>query len=405
MIPLCRFTLFVVLFLSLSVFPLSSAGQNEEETAQIQENGLEREPPKAVTPAYAELFSAEKREGYTLVTVHKPWAGASRPIRYALYPRETAPPDPGSGQIPAGTYPIEVPVRSVVSMSSTFISQLEILGMLDRLVGCDRAGYIYSEEVQKRIEAGKIVPVGSGSSVDIERLIALDPDLILTSSIGSESDIHPKLMELGLPVVVNADWVENSPLGRSEWIRFVSLFFGAGAESEAERVFERIEKEYNRLKSLADKAAPENRPKVLINAPYQGTWSVPGGRSFAARFIRDAGGNYLWSENTSEGSLFLDIEAVYSRAMKADVWINLAYGWKSVEDVTSFDPRFANLPVVQKRELYNNNARISDQGANDYWESGLVQPQRILADLITIFHPKLLPDHELIYYHRLGTAQ
>ena len=127
---------------------------------------------------------------------------------------------------------------------------------------------------------------------------------------------------------------------------------------------------------------------------------MAGGKSFAARLIEDAGADYLWSDNSSTQAIPLDLESVYLRAVDADVWINPGAA-VSLEDIGRLDERFLDLRVVRQGQVFNNNLRTNAAGGNDYWESGTVRPDLVLADLIRVFHPDLMADHRLVYYRQL----
>ncbi len=360
----------------------ATVSELKEEGARIPEVGN-----------YAGGFQAYRAGELTLIEVTRPWQNASPrdAMRYLLYPRGLDAPEVDGVDLAVG-----VPIDSIVTMSTTFLPHLEALGVMESLVAVDSAAYAYNEDVHSMTDDGETAEVGSGPDVDVERLIALDPDLIMVNSYRGDWDVQPTLEEAGLPVVVNGDWVENRPLGRAEWLLFTALFFDD--LETALGVFERIEAEYRRLAALPEDTA--ERPTVLVNAPYQGDWSVPGGDSYAARFIRDAGGAYVWEENESTGSLFFDIESVYAEAGDADIWINPGV-WTSLDQGAAEDERFTEFTAFAKGEVYNNNRRMGPGGGNDYFESGALHPERILADLIRIFHPELLPDRELFYYRKL----
>lgn len=332
-----------------------------------------------ITVDYAGGFTVELHDTYKVVYVTRPWPGATNGFTYVLVQRGTKAPD---GYPNAET--ITVPVRSAVTMSTTFLPPLTKLGVLDSLVGHDQTDYIYSPEVRRLVKEGKVKEVGNGSSLNVELLLKLSPDVIFVNSYGGQYDVQPKLSELGLPVVVLGDWVENTPLGTAEWIKFISLFYNR--EATASEVFDGIVKRYDALKRLA--ATADSRPTVLVNAPYQGQWTVPGGGSYVATLVHDAGGDYLWSDNDKAGSLFLDFESVYARAHDADFWINTGT-WSSLHDGLVQDPRFAQFTAFEKGNVYNNNARTSATGGIDYYESGTSNPDVALRDLILIFHPEM----------------
>lgn len=345
----------------------------------------------AATVEYARGFTVDSHAGYTLVSVTRPWPGSRQEFRYLLVQR---------GRPVPGGYPgvpvIRVPIRSIVALSSTYLAEIAELGELDTIRGVESLSYVYSPEIRSRIKSGKIETVGEGQSLNIEALIALKPDVVMTTAFGGSADLYPRLEAAGLPVVINGDWAELTPLGRAEWLKFIALFYDKG--SKAAELFNHVASEYHRLAALA--ANSGRRPTVFVNAPWQGTWDVPGGRSYMARLLHDAGADYLWQRSESTGTLSLDFEAVFDRAANADFWINPG-AWRSLAEAKSVDPRFALFKAFKEHHLYNSIARTTPDGGNDYWESGPANPQIVLRDLIRIFHPDLLPGRKLYYFKRL----
>jgi iron complex transport system substrate-binding protein len=134
--------------------------------------------------------------------------------------------------------------------------------------------------------------------------------------------------------------------------------------------------------------------------PFKGSWFVPAGESYMAQFLRDAGANYKWSDSKGTGSLALNFETVAPEALTADYWLNVGYV-DTKADIAAKDQRFTSFNPFKTDRVYNNNKQVNDIGSNDYWESGAVKPQLVLADMIRILHPELLPDHSLMYYKQL----
>jgi iron complex transport system substrate-binding protein len=199
-------------------------------------------------------------------------------------------------------------------------------------------------------------------------------------------------------VAINAEYMEDTPLGRSEWLKFTALFFNK--EEEAEKIFAKIAKKYEDIATKAK--AVKNRPTVFLGFNFKGTWYTPGGNSYVAKYLADAGANYLWSEDKSSGSLPISFEAVFERAANADYWLNLRQSWNSLKDVVTEDNRYGDFHAFKKGNLYNNNARLSANGGNDYWQSGISNPDVVLSDLIKIFHPEILPNYNLFYYQKVN---
>ena len=344
---------------------------------------------------YAEGFSVEYHNNYKVVRVTRPRPEATRTFTYLLVRRGTPVPRGYSG-----ASVIRVPVERFVSMGSAYLASLVLLESLDTLVGVDKFGYATSPKVWELIEEEKVAEITPGERPDMGMLLGLSPDLVMTASVGGEWDFHDWMMELNLPVVINGEWVETHPLGRAEWMKFIALFLNK--EEEAKELFEYIESEYLQLKSLAaGEAAQAELPKIFTGAPYRGTWGVPGGESYMARLIEDAGGDYLFSEREGTGSLQLPVEEVLEEAADADVWTNAGWGWETFSDALETDDRFAELKVFQTGRVYTNEKRVTAAGSNDYWETGVTIPSLILADLIKIFHPELLPDREFYFYKKL----
>lgn len=337
-------------------------------------------------------WTIEYFNNYKVITVLNPWRDADVQFRYVLVQCGTPPPDNVGDALV-----IEVPVKSVVAMSTSQLPHLSELGLLDKLVGVDSFLYINNPEVRKKIAAGELVEIGGGGQVNVERALDLQPDLIMTYGVGNpEFDAHPKLLEAGLKVVLNSEYMETSPLGRAEWIKFTAAFFNR--EAKATGVYDTIARRYKEMATKARNAP--NKPTVFAGTPFQGTWFVPGGRSYVAQLLADAGATYLWADDTSTGSQPLSFEQVFERARDADFWLNPGM-WKSLADGKAEDERFTQFVAFQKGNVFNNNKRLNENGGNDYFESSPTNPDIVLADLIKIFHPDLLPDHELYFYQKL----
>ncbi len=339
---------------------------------------------------YAEGFSVSEVNGIKKLSVFNPWQKA-KDISFCYYllkNNQALPPGLSENEI------IRVPVQSIVCLSTTHIGFIEILGETNKITAVAGSRYISSAALRNRINAGLVKDIGYDQNLNYELLVSLKPGLVMVYGIGSETTGYlNKLRELGIKVIFNAEYLERTPLGKAEWIKFVGHLFQK--EEKAEAIFESIENEYQSLTALA--AVAENRPNVLINLPWRGNWHMAGGDSFFARMIKDAGGRYLWEENTDRESFPADIESVFQRARIADVWINTGTA-ATIEDILAEDQRLQRIKPILSGRVYNNNGKLSESGGNDYWEKGIVEPQVILKDLIHIFHPGLIPDHRLVYY-------
>ena len=338
-------------------------------------------------------FVIKNYTNFTKLEVYNPWQGAKN-ISYEYVLSENK--NNISSEFSNINY-IKTPVERVVCLSTTHIALIDFVGNLQSIVGVSDKKLINNQELLQNIDDNKISEVGSEYNLNYEILVKLNPDVVFIYGVGSEAlNSINKLQELNIQAVIIADYLENTPLAKAEWVKFIASFFNK--IDLAEKKFSLIENEYNYYKQLSEKA--KSKPTVMTGLPWKDTWFVGGGNSFAAKFISDAGGNYLWKNNQSHESFALNIEAVFEKSMDADIWINIGTA-NNRNDITNVDGRLKYISAVKNSMLFNNNAKQNIFGGNDYWESGIVNPHIILKDLISIFHPEILPNHKLVYYKRL----
>lgn len=365
------------------------------------ETGPEEAPHQDVRLSYARGFTLQKIGPRTVLQVRKPWQGATVDFTYVLVPSSTGPGigGAGTGTVMHGrdTLVIPVPLRRMVTLTTTDLPHFEMLGVLDSLVGLGGGRYVCDPAVRARLKAGKIREVGGDTQVDVEAVVGLKPDLVFTFVVGNSSDgSMAKLREASVPTAVDGSYMEETPLGRAEWLKFTAAFFGKG--KLADSLYASVDSAYRSLAALAGTA--KTRPKVFVNAPFGGVWWVPGGRSYVARFLSDAGADYLWADDTTRGSLNLDLETVLAKAGGADFWFNPG-DWRSLSEGRKIDPRHAFFKAFKEGHVYNNDRIRGEQGGNDFFETGPSRPDWMLADLISILHPELLPGHSLHWYRKL----
>lgn len=342
---------------------------------------------------YARNFRIETFPTHRLLHITNPWRGSGNFSQtYALVPKGDAIPD-----LPETTEVIRTPVERIVITSTVYLGPIQTLKEHDRLVGVAYVNLTNDPEVQKRVADGRITAIQGGAALDIETILRLKPDLILTSTSGDSAyDDHPKLERAGLPVVLTAGWMENHPLARSEWIKVIAAF--VNKEREAEAFFNGVAGQYEALTRLT--RSIEKKPTLFSNAPYGGVWHVPGGTSYNAQAFADAGAHYLWADNNSAGGVPLDLEVILFKAANADIWLNPG-DYTTLASLKSLDSRFTGFRAFREGNVYNNTVRVNEHGGNDIWERGINHPEEVLADLIKIFHPDVLPEHEFIYYEKL----
>jgi iron complex transport system substrate-binding protein len=292
---------------------------------------------------------------------------------------------------------IKTPVKRVIVFSSTHVGFLAAIGKSSSIVGVSGKGFISDSTVLSSLENKKCLDIGFSPNIDFESILLLNPDLVFLYGLDpSVTSLVKRLEEAGIKSVLVSEYLEGHPLGKAEWIRFFSVFFECGSLGDS--IYRQVERNYLALKDSADNS--KEKPGVLVGLPWKDTWYMAGGKSFTAKFIEDAGGRYLWKDNTSSDYIPLDLESVFQKAVKADIWINTGSALNKT-GVLSIDTRFQYVPAFQKGKLFNNNLRINDNNGNDFWESGAVRPDLILGDLISIFHPDKFGKHQLYYYRRL----
>ena len=342
---------------------------------------------------YAQGFRVDYFDAYRVVTVLASGSGKREEVQYVLVQRGHESPDGYEG-VPR----IEIPVRTLITTSTTHLPHVEKLGEVHSLVGIDNIKYVNSEAVNQRFAAGELTEVGRDRAIDLERVLVLQPDLVMTDS-QSQDNALVALQEAGVPVVINAAYAESSLLGRVEWIKFVGAFFQK--EELASAQFDSVVVRYEALRALTQNLPVDKRPTVFVGSLWRGIWFMSGGKTYAAQLLRDAGANYLWGDDDSQQSLALDFETVYEKAHDADCWITMRNEWFSRDDVVAEDERYRRFAAFEDGNVFNANARLNAHGGNDYWETGLIEPDVVLADIIKILYPDLLLDYQLKYYRKL----
>ncbi len=345
-------------------------------------------PVSQVSIRHARGFTINSFPGYKVLEVRNPWDTTRLLQRYLLVDRNSDLPD----NLPEGVV-VRTPVQRVAVCTAVHAGIWKQLGKVNRIVAVCEPQFIDLPEVQKGLAAGKILNLGLATSIDIEKLIAATPDALVVSPF--ENTSYGRLEKSGIPVVEDASYMEDSPLGRAEWIKFEAAF--TNEEALAEKIFTEIEKRYTDLCSLVAKC--KERPTVFTEKKFGQVWYVPGGRSYIGTFLRDAGANYLWRDIPKSGSLPLAFEAVYEKAEKADFWLikynnpkaDLTYGALQSE----YD-LYKNFTAFRKQQVFAVNSAQSP-----FYEEGPMEPDVILADMVSIFHPELLPGHQPKYYFRM----
>jgi len=378
---------FLRFILIITFFITSACGRRDRKRADIFRkagNEIER----------AERFTLEKKDGWTEVKIINPWQGATdvSQIYYLVKRGSELPAGLDSGAV------IFVPLKKIICMSTTHLAMISAIGEGKSIVGVSGTNFIYSPELNKNVERGFIADVGYEANLNKELILKISPDLIMIYGIGSESAGYMgKIKELGTKIIINADYLETDPLSRAEWIKLFGALYCK--ESLADSIYKSEVAEYGKLKSYIDQNT-SNKPKVLLGLPFKDTWYISPGNSFIGKLISDAGGDYLWMNTKSSMSMPYGIESVYLQGMKADFWLNIG-SVTSKNEISNVDQRLDDLPCFKKDDLFNNNKRVTENGGNDFWESGSLHPHLLLKDIATILHPEIFSEHELTFYRKI----
>lgn len=341
---------------------------------------------------YAKGLEIYTYSGFSIVKITKPWPNAKENFTYVLQKKHSPIPD-SLKQFPI----IPIPIQKIVVTSTTHIPSLELLGVENSLIGFPNTDYISSKKTRQLIDNKKIRDVGKNESLNTEVLIDMQPDVIVSFGLNNNNPTLDNLKKSGLKVMIHGDWTEQSPLGKAEWIKFFGALYGL--DQKAATVFSEIEKEYKNTLDLVKKIT--DKPTVLCGAMYQDQWYVPQGESWAALFLKDAQSNYLWKDTNGTGSLSLPFETVLEKAKKATYWI--APGdYSSLKQMADSNPHYQEFDSFKNKKVYSYALNKGAKGGIIYFEWSPTRPDWVLKDLIKIFHPELLPQHQLFFFQKLN---
>lgn len=363
-----------------------------DDTVSDNQAGID----SSATIRYAKGFQIEDKDGVQLLSIQNPFNSKSKATEYALVKREDPAPEGFSND-----RIIRIPIRSIAVTSNLHVGAISRLDAADFLVAVGDADQIYSESVKKRFLEGDITEIQKGASLNVEKIIALQPDVLMVTGSPEEGlDKYSGIIDSGIPVILNSEWMENTPLGRAEWVKLVAAL--TDRLNFAAHQFAMVESTYLDFAEKV-KASGSPKPGVLLGNEFQGTWHMPGGNSFMGRLLEDAGANYHWQSIDQTGGIPLNYESVYPIALEADVWLNIYLPTPDAgkKELLAMDSRYADFKSVKNGQLYSFNNRVASNGANDYWESSALRPDLLLMDFIHILHPNLLPQYKPYFCKKL----
>lgn len=345
------------------VILLGCAGGNSREGFNPEDNIFEE----------AVFIRGSQRDSSTAdISIINPWDSTKILANYRLLN-----PEAEMTEAPAGTVTLQLPLRRLIVYSSIHAALLAELGYADAIVGVADAKYIKTPEIVQRLNDGRITDIGSSMEPSLEKIIALKPNALLISPFQNAG--HGAIDKAGIPVIECADYMETTPLGRAEWSKFYAMLVQGLSPSNG-LLFTGVKERYD---SLARKGATfTDKPKVITELPEQGIWTMPGGNSYAARLLMDAGADYPFAENSSTGSIRMNYETVFDRARDADFWLIKTFGPPLTHsDLLQLHPFNSRFKAFTTDGIYAANTAQCN-----LFEEFPFHPDLLLADYIAIFH-------------------
>ncbi|MDY5076498.1 MAG: ABC transporter substrate-binding protein [Paludibacteraceae bacterium] len=317
---------------------------------------------------------------------------------------------------------IPVPLRRVATTSATHVGFLHALGVLDSVVAMSNPEWVYNRP------SHAVANIGEDINIAMEPLLLSKPDVLFASSYGQNSQQIARVAEAGIPVVYLAEWQEQHPLARAEWLRFVAAFFGKTALADS--ILVEVRRAYQELQDPPQHRTPSNSPykgggnkklpssidtiyppslcrdgrggsspSIMSGASYRGTWYVPSGTTYMGCLFRDAGAAYTFADERTNGSIPLTMEQALRAFSEADVWVGA--NARTMDELRAIDEHHTWFKAYQTGRVYHFYHRTNSTGGNDFWETGVVHPEIILRDLQWALYPDLYPDYEPYFIGRV----
>lgn len=337
---------------------------------------------------YSSLLTLQQGNGFVLAQIANPWDTTLLLHSYVLVPSNISMPN----NLPQGTV-IRTPVKRGVFYTSVHTSLINQLGAYGCIAGVCDSEYMYLEQIKKDLASGRITDCGNSMTPNIEKIIDLMPDAILLSPF-ENSGSYGKLGGLGIPIIECADYMETSPLGRAEWMRFYGLL--TGTQQVADSLFAIVEANYNSLREKVRESG--SRPSVIVEKKFGDAWYVAGANSTVGQLLEHAGAAYVFASEPASGSVPYDPELVFDRGHEAQIWLikynqDVPLTYRQLEQEWS---AYAHIRAFKDKQVYVCNTQQSG-----FYEESPFHPDLLLGDYIKIFHPEINTDGALHYYSRM----
>lgn len=373
-----KHSLLFIVFITLLLFSCKKDLTSEQKKLNKQQKSAIK---------YAKGFDIQHFKNYTKIIIKAPYQGAKETFEYTLT----------NSKSDNSLKTIQIPIKSFVTTSTTHIPMIELLNIENKLVGFPNSDFISSKKTRLLIDNGTIKELGSENNINTEVLLDLQPDLVIGHSVNSNNKTFSAIEKMGIPVILNGEWLEETPLGRAEWIKFFGALFDK--EKEADSIFKNIEKNYLEAKEIAKNS--KNRPTIISGGLYKDVWYLPAGESFEATFLRDANTNYLWNDTKGKGSLSLNIENVFLKGKDAQIWVSPSFH-ASLNAIKEANSIYSQFKAFQSNSVYSYMNTKGETAGILYFELSPTRPDLVLKDLIKITHPELLTEYDLTFFKKLN---
>lgn len=350
------------------------------------------ESTNKTTIKYAKGFDIVEKNGNKKLIIKSAYKGFNEIYEYTVYKKSLS-----KNLNNLDKKIIQVPVKEIIVTSTTHIPMVELLEEEKSIVGFPFSRYVSSEKTRQLIDLGKIKEIGKENDLNTEILLDLQPELIVGYSVSSADKSLSTIQKSGINVIYNGDWLEETPLGRAEWIKFFGVLFDK--EQLADSIFNGIENNYLEAKKIALKSTKQQT--VLSGAIMsKDIWNLPAGDSFVAQFLEDANVNYLWKNTKGKGSLSLSFESVFEKGINADYWIAPGY-FSSKEQMLSSNKLYEKFTTFKEEKIYSPSIKKGKTGGIIYYELAPTRPDLVLKDIIKITNPELLPNYKFTFFEKM----
>lgn len=344
------------------------------------ENPSKNKTKSSITHALG--FNLIEKENSTTLIIKTPYPNAKETFTYSLGAENTD---------------IKTPINKIVVTSTTHIPVLELLGKEKTLIGFPHTKYVSSEKTRALIDSGFVRELGKEQSLNTEILLDIKPDLVVGFSMGKTNKTLNTVKNAGIPVIINGDWLEETPLGRAEWVKVFGALYNKS--KKADSLFNAIKNNYLEAIEIAKKATKQ--PTILSGAIMsKDIWNLPAGESFVAQYLKDANLNYLWKHTKGKGSLSLSFESILDKGKEADFWIAPGY-FTSKEQMLNSNKHYAEFKAFKNDNIYSPALKKGKTGGVLYFELAPTRPDLVLKDVIKITHPELLPNYKLTFFEKM----